>query len=400
MQRILQEDEQLFFLHVPKTAGTSLIAVLDQRYTVDEICPLDRGTVAEYLSLPEKERQRYKFIRGHFPYPLISHLRKPRTITFLRDPIKRTLSAIHHHKRLEKQGKSYFPDIHLASLTVQQFLDHPLLGSVVCNDGVKYLLGKRQFLTLSPATRLSLAKEHLDAFDFIGITECFHDSLELLAYTFGLFPIQDYPVLQAAPREEKSEEVLPQVLERLAEANRAEIELYEYGKKLFQQRWEQMKMAIAAGEGHSPIQPSSHLFYDFRRVNPGHGWYVGEIHPFYGVVRWSGPSTTSFLELPVVSERNLVIRFRVVGAIHPTVLNSLRLVVNEQEIRLKMRPDGESGAFLFEGQIPAALIKKQPGFLSLAFKISGTYQPENGGMAGTEVRKLGLCYNWLHIYPE
>jgi len=401
LPQALRKDEQLYFMHIPKTAGTSLIAVLDQHFTNDEICPLDRGTRKTYQSLPEEDRSRFKFIRGHFPYSLINDLDHPRTITFLRDPVKRTLSAIKHHYRLEEQGEPSFKDIILKDMPMEDFVAHPVLGNFVVNKANKYLNDMLVRRPLdAPPPDLGLAKKRLETFEFIGITERFEESLQLLSYTFGFPPIKEFPVLQANPEGEKQRKASKEMLDQLTEMNHDEIELYEYGMQLFEERLAAMRANPAQGVMAQPESPpAGSIFFDFRRVDPGRGWHVGEAHPLYGVLRWSGPGTESQLKFRLQTERAYKIRFRVIRAIAPQVLESLAFEVNGKRVPLSMHPEEKQGSVIFEGELPASALKQSPEATIFTFKVAQTHYPKEFNPKNKDVRQLGLCYNWLHVYP-
>ncbi len=399
----MQEDETLFFMHIPKTAGMSLISILDQRYTVDEICPL-HDSYQKFLTYTMEERARFRFIRGHFPYSLKDQLpRPPRLLTFLRHPVARVLSAVNQHRRLEQQGASFFEQ-RIGDISLEEFVQHPRFGRAVQNVAVKYLndiLGyqSEQRKSLS----LGLAKERLETFDVIGLVEQFEQSLELLAYTFGFPPILEVPYENVDPqRASRQAEVKQSTLDYIAETNREEMELYEYAQKLFQERLEHMRAEKAQADdiaaSSKPSELPTSVFFDFRRVNPGRGWHVGEVHPIYGVLRWSGSSSVSYLEFTISGKTDLIIRFRIVNAIASDVLKSLRLEVNGKTLPLKKRKDGTMG-WLFEGYIPFSLTQRSPQVLCLKFHVSRTERPVSDVVDGQETRSLGLCYNWLHIYP-
>lgn len=398
LRQPLRKDEQLFFMHIPKTAGTSLIAVLDQHFTNDEICPLDRGTRKNFLSLPEEARKRFRFIRGHFPYSVVDDLIRPRTITFLRDPVRRTLSAIHHHYRLEEQGVPSFKDIILQGKSLEDFIAHPVLGDFVVNKANKYL--NDMIERRAPGARLpslALAEERLAKFDFIGITERFDESMELLSHTFGFPLIQEFPKLQAAP--ERRQKVSQAVLNRLAEMNRDEIELYQFGVNLFKERLAAMKREREQTDLNPPLPPpDGHIWFDFRRVDPGQGWHTGEWTPQRGIARWSGPETTSRLRFPVQMHGDRIIRIGIWQAISPPVLQSLSLEVNGRHIPLSMREAEPSAPFLFEGIVPAAVTRGRNEII-LEFRVGETHLPGEFDPQNEDVRRLGICYNWLHIYP-
>ncbi len=397
----LGEDETLFFMHIPKTAGTSLISILDQRYTVDEICPL-HDSYQKFLTYTMEERARFRFIRGHFPYSLKDQLpRPPRLLTFLRHPVARVLSAVNQHRRLEQQGASFFEQ-RIGDISLEEFVQHPRFGRAVQNVAVKYLndiLGyqSEQRKSLS----LGLAKERLETFDVIGLVEQFEQSLELLAYTFGFPPILEVPYENVDPqRASRQAEVKQSTLDYIAETNREEMELYEYAQKLFQERLEHMRAEKAQADdiaaSSKPSELPTSVFFDFRRVNPGRGWYFGERDPVHGVVRWSKP-TTSYVELPVAVGRDLILRVRIVFSIR-RLFRYPRLSVNGYPIPLRLR-SFEKGEMVYEGIIPADVAQRSSGWLQLAFSVGGPSIPFLHRLPASEQRELGLCYHSLQVEP-
>jgi len=391
-------------MHIAKTAGTSLIAILDQRFTVNEICPLDRATRGQFLeSFSEDERHSYKFIRGHFPYSVKDDLKSPRLITFLRDPVERTLSEISHLKRMELQGLKYI-DESIKDLSLEAFIKHPIVGSHVVNRTTKYLNDFKSVITVvvppEPKPDLNLAKQRLETFHFIGITERFSDSLELLSYIFGFPAINNFPILQVSPNREKRQDIPQNIIDQIEEMNRDEIELYQFGLKIFEEQLDRMKVEKRSQKPYDPsIKYKPTVEINFNRVDPGQGWYTGESNPKYGTIRWSGPETESRLYLPLDPGRDLMIRFRILQSVSPDVLESLVLEVNGHRIELAKRPEGNQGAMILEGLIPRAAIKHENDLSALIFRVGKTHRPGEFNPRNTDVRQLGLCYNWLHIYP-
>jgi hypothetical protein len=92
---------QIIFLHIPKTAGNSLRKFLklnlpNSVYTIffgrhhnEE----NSGTIKEFLSLNENEKESYRCIAGHLSFGFHKHLLWPtQYITILRDPIEPIIS--------------------------------------------------------------------------------------------------------------------------------------------------------------------------------------------------------------------------------------------------------------------------------------------------------------------
>ncbi|RPH61807.1 MAG: hypothetical protein EHM81_03500 [Chloroflexi bacterium] len=361
----LRVTEQLYFMHIPKCAGMSLIAVLDQYFTIDEICPL-HDTFKNFQAYTPEQMAAFRFIRGHFPYKLIDLLPgRPRTLTILRHPVKRVISAIAQHRRLEEQGVPFFKESVL-NLSTEEFMKHPTFGKAVSNVSVKYLND-----VVGPAKdpiSLSRAKERLESFDVIGLVEQFDDSLNLLSHTFGFEPIAEAKEVNVDPKRSSKSEIHQYVLDLIVEMNKEEIELYEFGVQLFRERLAQMKAEQAQPTALITIPAPTRL--DFHQVSPGQGWYSGLKHPKYGVLRWSGPETTSYLRIPLKA-REHTLRFKVLKAIAPEILKSLVVEVNGSVIPLKTHWGGEIGSVIVEGKIPGSVINPA-GKTTISFKVSRT----------------------------
>ncbi len=162
---------QLCFIHVPKTAGTTLRSILEQHFHADAIAPResDRKQRPEcYFHLPSLVEQvgferlhRSLLIRGHLPYhELLGVLpERPFAITLLRHPIRRALSEILHHQR-HNQAR-------FAHLSLEEMIRH----HPQC-----YREQWRYF-----GATLSEAITTLETFDHVGIQEYFPDSVARLA---------------------------------------------------------------------------------------------------------------------------------------------------------------------------------------------------------------------------
>lgn len=80
-----------YFLHIPKTAGTTMGAVLFRRYPQSEIlnCP-----TAHLLQMPPEEINARRAFAGHWGTELLSMLDRPiDCLTVVRDPFERTISG-------------------------------------------------------------------------------------------------------------------------------------------------------------------------------------------------------------------------------------------------------------------------------------------------------------------
>ncbi len=91
----MSNQRKIIFLHLPKTAGTSLVNILHQEYRLENSALL-AGDDQEAITKAIKEEK--LFIHGHFSYNLIEKLNDPDYFkaTLLRDASDRVISRYVH----------------------------------------------------------------------------------------------------------------------------------------------------------------------------------------------------------------------------------------------------------------------------------------------------------------
>lgn len=391
-------DTQLFFMHIPKTAGTSFTELLEQPFSNVEICPPDRHYHRLLETYNADKLNQFKVFRGHFPYQLRSKLReKTIMLTFLRDPIRRTISHFQHLQRLEPEHEHYHEPS--TKMSLAQFLEESPLLPLVLNKPQQYLTFEKVIEINSNHPNLELSKQRLSEFNFLGITERFEQSLELFAYQFGLPDIKYLPKKNIAPKSTPSEQLTQSTIERIVELNKDEIELYQYAQDIFEQKYAQMlKEKSRASEISSISEQIKGLHWNGKPVYPGQGWYTAEKHPLYGLVRWTGPETTSILHISLLPTQSYEIYFLVVNVLEKEIINSLTLHINGHAIELFAEPAGDYGQVKFVGTIPQTILSSSQLSAKFVFSVNHTISPDDIHQNG-DVRRLGICFCWIHIHP-
>ena len=112
-----RHDWTLVFIHIPKTAGTSLRRAMGHAYAPSERlylydAPHLEGAMLrrEFLELPAERRAGLRFVMGHFVYGVhrsIPH--NSRYVTILRDPVERVVSHYYHYLQVVDANKSSRP---------------------------------------------------------------------------------------------------------------------------------------------------------------------------------------------------------------------------------------------------------------------------------------------------
>tara|TARA_R110002072_G_scaffold41085_3_gene115771 strand:- start:4500 stop:5180 length:681 start_codon:yes stop_codon:yes gene_type:complete len=106
---------EIIHIHIPKTAGTSLLNVLQKKYSPNEICTIKRkeltGNSFEKNSeiIKNNISMNHKILHGHFFYkeiePIVNLHKNVKIITFLRNPVDRVISNYLFFKQRINEGK-------------------------------------------------------------------------------------------------------------------------------------------------------------------------------------------------------------------------------------------------------------------------------------------------------
>src|SRR5438874_7642796 len=174
------DREALIFLHIPKTAGTTLNRIIEWQYSPLAIFTMDpyriRATAERLKRLPEGRRRRLRVVRGHLLYGIHEFLPQGATyITMLREPVARLLST--HSFILRKPLHPLHRKLKTGRLSVENFIRlTPHRQNLRC----RFISGIGTSGTCDE-TVLEMAKENLThAFRVVGLCERFQESLCLM----------------------------------------------------------------------------------------------------------------------------------------------------------------------------------------------------------------------------
>jgi hypothetical protein len=238
-------DTRLIFLHVPKTAGTTLKTILSRQYGPDEIakCYYDKpdktlkGQLEKILSLSKSQADRIKIVMGHMGFGLHEHLAWPCTyFTVLRDPIDRAISSYYQTRRAkfdklrhDAQRLNLRDFVSSGLLKAMDNGQTRLLSGAALNED---LLGKEVEYGACTEEMLQQAKNNLDDFAAVGISERFDESLMLLMQVFGWS--KPYYVKSNVGRNKTARNELSRdTLTCLERHNELDLQLYEHATHVF-----------------------------------------------------------------------------------------------------------------------------------------------------------------------
>ena len=254
------DREALIFLHIPKTAGTTLNRIIEWQYNPLSIFTIDphgiRATPERFKTLSEQRRRQLRVVRGHMVYGIHEFLPQGALyITMLRDPVARLLSAYSFilrrplnpmHRKLER-GRLGVEAFIRVTPNRQNLQCRMLAGveDVGCDERV-----------------LDIAKENITkSFSVVGLCERFEESLMLIVKTFGW----EIPYYENRKVSKVRPAVEPSVVEMIQEHNRFDMELYEFTAKRFEdtlhKNKDMMRQALAALDSVAKPGPVKRFCY-------------------------------------------------------------------------------------------------------------------------------------------
>lgn len=228
----------VIFLHIPKTAGTSLQALIRQQFRpglVFETDPSDpRKTMREFPGLPESDREKYRVILGHLWFGLHRAIPRPSTyITVLRHPVERIISHYYYVKRTP--GHYLYREVTEKNLGLEAYVAGGL--STELNNGQTRLLSgeyddERFPFGCCPDEMAQKARQHLaEHFSVVGIKERFSETLQLIGRVFN-WKIADIHKNVTENRPGLGD-ISPGVIDTIIAYNRQDMEIYDYGREIF-----------------------------------------------------------------------------------------------------------------------------------------------------------------------
>lgn len=235
------QEKIVFYLHIPKTGGTTLSNIIKNEYNSDNIFSTVQSFIinvaSEYHNIEDERKNKLKLIKGHFSFGYHQLFDRPFTyITMLRSPVARVISDYHHIVNIPQHC------LHNKVVSHKMSLEEYVSSGIWNSDNLqtRFLSGKHAEIDFGQCSRehLELAKNNLDQyFSVVGLTERFDESLLLLQRKIGwsddCFLYEKKRVNQA----KQSKVILSEKTKKTVENfNLLDIELYEYAKAIFERQ--------------------------------------------------------------------------------------------------------------------------------------------------------------------
>ncbi len=244
-----QKSDFIFFLHIPKTAGTSLSNALKTAFAEERsITPLQMNNVRAH---PKEIFLNAELLCGHFTHEIYAK-RLPKQpnfiLTFLRNPIQHYVSIFFHLKidptftytiRLAND-KKHAEEIHnyIKDKSIEQFLEYEH-SAIFDNFQTRYLVKglSSDYKDFNDSELLPVAQRLLLDLPFFGLTDRFDDSLTLLESAMALDKKLHLLKSNKSRNKPRNFSLSPNVLTEIQVRTRCDSALFYFAQQAFEARF-------------------------------------------------------------------------------------------------------------------------------------------------------------------
>lgn len=240
MDAPIRKGETLLFLHVPKTAGTTLSRIAERHVPAGRqyrLGPRSQEAIERFNGWPAARRARYRLISGHFPYGVHEQVPGPSVyITMLREPLERVVSF---HNFVRNDPAHYLRRrLSPAQCDSLECFARTTDCRAVDNGQTRQLAGDWGLVPFGGCTQAMLdrALANLRRIAVVGLTERFSASVLLFGRRLGWRHLGFRPLNRSINRP-VLERIGAGAHEALLALNRYDVELYAGARRMFEEAW-------------------------------------------------------------------------------------------------------------------------------------------------------------------
>jgi hypothetical protein len=229
-----QAPKKLVFLHIPKTAGTTLTSIIERNYSAQNRVALYNPAQFQHDLENALANPKIKMLYGHFAFDEALNDENLYVFTFLREPVARTVSNyIHLKNSTEPQHKEWMRN-------AKSFSDFLALKQAF-NWQARHLSGQKLSADFGKDldASLKMATKNLLRMDFVGITERFDESLLCVSTDLEWKKLR-HKNQNVQQKNDEAQLLVSKYSEQILAQNQLDMALYELGTRLLEKRLEKI----------------------------------------------------------------------------------------------------------------------------------------------------------------
>ncbi len=219
------------FLHIPKTAGTSIVKAARENLPPSEII-----SHADFLEKGSRQIEGSAFISGHFGYAFAAKFMTDRfSFTFLRDPIERVLSFYHFARHADANAYEVYRLAQIYDL--EEFVGRgcegdPAICESIWNHQARLLSIGWEKPPYDRDAILGQAIDNLRRFSYVGFTETLETDYRNIGAALGWATNKPAPRELSNPGRPTRKDISSTTLQQIARLTELDSRLYAWARQL------------------------------------------------------------------------------------------------------------------------------------------------------------------------
>ncbi len=216
------EDPIVYFIHMPKTGGSTMTHILYKQFAMSEIVSYFYYDVSLQRKLEDLNLNDIKLIYGHYFFGLHEQIKRPFSyFTIIRHPVDRVISLYYYLRSID--GELYDK---YRKMTLDEFVK----GRFEANIQTGLLSGN-----VEQPSVLKAVRNLLNYFDVVGTTDQFNETLYFIGKQYGWTDLR-YKRVNVTKSRAKPEEVSEKTIQLIKTIHNKDLLLYEFATRLINKR--------------------------------------------------------------------------------------------------------------------------------------------------------------------
>lgn len=410
----INENETLFFMHIPKTSGTSINHFIAKNYYFDKHnFHTEYTNLYNFMKAPDQQVNQWKFITGHYNWFITNRIKnKYNSFTIMREPIDQAISWYKQNKKIYskknyqqsqtqqlEENRYAIERFSESTFTFSKYIKDPFFIKYhILNFQSKYIGGDDQIINSFCELPLNIqhknCTERIKDFTFIGMQDQFEKSLWLLCYQYGWKPPKKIPKLNTSEDKEIRANLSEEEVLYLKRVLSLDYKLYNIAKKLFNKKVKGLTYKKVLRKYQKNMN-SNYKITDYSenlnaKIKFQDGWYQEEKN-----CRWSGPECWSEIDFCTNGQEDVLVSLVFDKYLVKKTIEKLEIYINEKKVEYLITGEEKN---IYQIIISKKKLRKNKGITSLQFEIPKTMSTQETGM-GQETRKIGIPLIKITIKP-